>query len=167
MRKPDALRTWLRRCVPALADEAHRLAVYVDEATVHCQPEGLGFEYRYTLVIGLEDFHQPVHALVVPLLAWIAREEPTLLSVDSSAFSLAVDVLGNDLVDIEIRLALTERVRVTEGGDADPGGWTVQVMGPAEPAGLQDLPTLGTLWQIFGNGLPLAWHPDHPPTDPA
>jgi hypothetical protein len=158
--KPDSLRTWLRRCVPALTADAHRLHVYVEQGTVRALPGSLSYEQSYRLILSLEDWGRPVSEVLVPLLAWIERNQPSLQRVDGPAFAYEADVLDNDLVDLEIRIDLTERVVVKALAG---GGWEVQVL--AEPEPDPDLADGARLWQLFADGAPLAWAQGAPPPD--
>ncbi len=75
---------------------------------------GASFEYRYTLDLVLTDFADAPEAVTVPLLQWLTRHQSELLAnpANRDKLTFEVDVLSDSLVDLAIKLPLTERVRV-------------------------------------------------------
>lgn len=131
MKKPQLLRQHLVAALPSLAVDPERLLVFVDDGgLVASFTAGLSFQYRYTLELILRDFAGAPEAVMVPLLQWLTRHQPELLANPDNREKLAfeVDVLSDDLVDLAIRLPLTERVRVAQD---DHGAFQVQYL--AEP----------------------------------
>jgi len=117
MKKPQLLRQHLVAAMPALASDPERLLVFVDDGgLVASFTAGLSFQYRYTLGLVLRDFSGAPEAVMVPLLQWLTRHQPDLLANPENREKLTfeVDVLSDTLVDLAIRLPLTERVRVAQ-----------------------------------------------------
>lgn len=120
MKKPQLLRQHLVAAVPALAVDPERLLVFVDDGgLVASFAAGLSFQYRYTLDLILRDFAGEPEAVMVPLLQWLTRHQPDLFANPSNREKLTfeVDVLSDTLVDLAIKLPLTERVRVTRDAE--------------------------------------------------
>ncbi|RDE04690.1 phage tail protein [Sphingomonas aracearum] len=120
MKKPESLKSILLEAVPDLAAAPDKLALFVDKGSVASRgTASLSFEYRYTLSLVVMDYAGDVDALMVPVLAWIAREQPDLLFRDGQEpFSFEVEILDGNTADVSIAIELTERVRVerTAGG---------------------------------------------------
>ena len=116
MKKHQLLRQHLVTAVPALAVDPERLLVFVDAGGLNgTYRPGLSYEYRYTLELILRDFSGPPEAVMLPLLQWLTRHQPELLATPTNREKIVfeVDVLADDLVDLAIKLPLTERVRVS------------------------------------------------------
>lgn len=152
MKKPADLRAHLASSVPCLAKDPDNLHVFIENGNVVSRiGGGLSFEYRYTVTLIVTDFTDHADTLVIPLLAWIAINQPDLLQhpeKQEQAIRMTAEILDKDTVDIEIKLDLTERVIVTTNPD---GSYTAEH--PAEPA----LPDLGgpVGWGMLINGTPL------------
>lgn len=117
MKKPQLLRQHLVAAMPSLAADPERLLVFVDDGGLEASfTAGLSFQYRYTLELILRDFAGAPEAVMVPLLQWLTRHQPDLLANPDNREKLAfeVDVLSDTMVDLAIRLPLTERVRVVQ-----------------------------------------------------
>lgn len=114
MKKPESLKTLLLASVPALKDKPENLAMFIDKGRIAARLTGsLSFEYGYTVNVVVQDFAGDVDALFVPLLAWVADQQPDLLERDKQEpFSFESEILDGDLADISIYLELTERVKV-------------------------------------------------------
>ena len=56
---------------------------------------------------------------MVPLLQWLTRHQPELLAnpANREKLTFEVDVLSDNLVDLAIKMPLTERVLVTRAAD--------------------------------------------------
>jgi hypothetical protein len=159
MRKPDSLRAFLVANVPGMVDDQEKLAIFVDKGGVICRPtRTINFEYRYTLSVCLMPFTGDVDDLIVPLLAWVADNQPDLLSRESGPFGFDAEILDQDATDVTITLALSERVKVTPKED---GGFeAVNLDEPTFPDQFADVTAL--LRQLYLNdGLALE------STDPA
>lgn len=121
MLKPASLRDHLTAALPELSRDPDKLSVFIDRGTlVSTFAPGFSFEYSYTLRLIFTDYAGHPDAVMVPLLEWIRRHQSELLANPDRRGSIAfeADLLSNDLVDLEIRLPLTERVGVhaREGG---------------------------------------------------
>lgn len=119
MKKLASLRAALLASVPALAGDPARLEIYVERGDVRARPGNLSFEYRYTASIWVQDFTGDVADLHVPLLGWIADNQPDLFEKgDSRPFTFECEILDADTTDVMMTLELTELVRVTrvDGG---------------------------------------------------
>lgn len=121
MRKLDALRQFLNDTIPSIRDNPEDLHIFVDQGRIAATgTPSPSFEYRYRLNIILTDFALDPDLLMVPLLVWIAREQPQLLDQQGNEpFKFEADILSNKKVDISIELELREVVQVVprdEGG---------------------------------------------------
>jgi len=119
VKKPALLRETLLRAVPSLALAPETLAMYIDKGRIAARStKTLNFEYRYTVNIVVEDFAGDIDALFVPLLAWIAQQQPDLLDrAPQEPFSFESEILDGDAADVSINLELSERVRVERLAD--------------------------------------------------
>lgn len=152
MNKAADLRRHLSESVPQLAANPEKLKIYIDRGAIASRHGGgLSFEYRYDLTIGIEDFTAHADTLVIPLLAWIAVQQPAILlaaeSIDK-ALTFKAELVDHDKADLEITLPLTEAVIVA----ARPDGGYLATHIPEPP-----LPDVGGPrgWEIFINGVPL------------
>ncbi|MGW8136847.1 phage tail protein [Sphingomonas zeae] len=119
MKKLDALRDLLVRAVPALAADPSKLAIFVDRGRIGARAGNLSFEYRYSVNLVIEDYAGDQDAVMVPIIAWIAENQPELLQrQDGEPFGFESEWLAKDLHDLSITIDLTERVLVNrvEGG---------------------------------------------------
>ena len=114
MKKPESLKALLLASVPGLKDKPENLSMFIDKGRIAARLSGsLSFEYRYTVNVVVQDYAGDVDALFVPLLAWVAEQQPDLLERDQQEpFSFESEILDGDLADISIDLELTERVKV-------------------------------------------------------
>lgn len=119
MKKPESLKTLLLASVPGLKDKPENLAMFIDKGRIAARLTGsLSFEYRYTVNVVVQDFTGDVDALFVPLLAWVADQQPDLLERDQQEpFGFEAEIIDGDCADISIDLELTERVLVTRTDD--------------------------------------------------
>jgi len=150
MRKADNLRQWLTACLPELKTHPDRLAIYVEGGQVNARrSRSLSFTYGYTLKIGIWDFAGDADRVMVPLLAWIEKQQPQLLSrTDSQPFSFEAELLDSDTSDLLISIDLTENVQVNPR--ADGSGYDLDH--PAEPDFTDAFDGVGaTFMQGFGN----------------
>ena len=125
MRKADSLRAWLVASLPMLKAHPDRLQIYLEGGTIAARrSRTLSFVYRYTLKALLTDYADDVDRLVVPVLAWIEKEQPQLLArKDGEPFSFEAELLDGDAYDVEISISLTETVTVIPR--ASGSGWDV------------------------------------------
>lgn len=114
MKKPEGLKRMLIEAVPQLRRAPESLSMFIDKGRIAARATGsLSFEHRYTLNIVVQDFGGDVDMLFVPLLAWIAEQQPDLLDRgEQEPFSFESELLDDDCSDLSIFVELTERVRV-------------------------------------------------------
>lgn len=136
MKKPIDLRKYLEDHVPSLKKHPDKLHVFVEKGSVATKAgKGMSFEYHYTLKLVIIDFPEPADAVIVPLLAWIATNQPDLiLDTDKrdKAIDIEAEIIDHKTVDLGLDLRLSERVIVT----ATEAGWAAEHVG--EPQ-LEDL----------------------------
>ncbi|MEJ7933662.1 phage tail protein [Sphingobium sp. AN558] len=155
MRKADSIRRWLAAYIPELKDHPDRLQIYVEGGHVGARKSRtLSFAYRYTLKVGIWEFAGDADRVMVPILAWLEKEQPQLLRRDDGEpFSFEAELLDGDVSDIMISIDLTETVLVLPRGDGS--GYDVQH--PNEPdfgdafAGVS-----ASFTDAFGNDEPLS-----------
>jgi len=124
MNKPKGLRRLLLKTVPGLADNPERLQMSIERGAIGARAgASLSFEYRYTLTVTLLSFAGNVDAVMVPIVAWIAEQQPDLLRrADEQPFTFETEIQDEESADVSIDIDLTERVRVTP---RDAGGYDV------------------------------------------
>lgn len=113
MRKASDLRRWLMACVPALKSDPDKLQIYLDAGTIATRAGAdLSFEYRFTLSVLICDYAGEADEIVVPLLAWIEREQPDLLrrSGSDEAFRFEAEILDASRVDLLFAIEVSEPV---------------------------------------------------------
>ena len=117
MKKPQALRQHLLASVPALAADPTKLDLFIDKGRLFCRSTGsLAFQYRYSLNVVVQDYAGDVNGLMIPVLAWIATNEPDLLAKDpNEPFSFESEILDGNRAEVSIDLELTERVLIQGG----------------------------------------------------
>lgn len=144
MKKPVSLRAHLTQWLPNLAKNPDKLHVFVEAGHVATKAgASASFEYRYTLILLIEDFAEPLDALVVPILVWAQEHQPDLIHAiarQDEAIAIKAELLDHEKMDIELTLKLSERVIVRPAGD----GYECEHIG--EPP-LPDL-TGPTGWQM-------------------
>lgn len=149
MRKPDHFRAFLLRAVPALGNQPDRLHIYVEKGHVRCvQGASLSYRLEYELQVRIEDFAGESDHIIVPMLSWIAEQEPLLMKPEYGGVPMAMDILDNKVADLEFRLPLTERVIVEAQAD---GSWLVSY--PADPqieTAFDGAKPPALLWQLWG-----------------
>lgn len=152
MKKPADLSAYLIASVPYLKNDPDTLHIYVEKGNIVSRiGGGLSFEYRYTLNLIVTDFSSHVDTLTIPMLAWIAANQPDLLQhpdKQENAIRMEAEIIDHDKVDLSIEIDLTERVIVTANLD---GSYTATH--PDEPT----LPDMGgpVGWEMLINGVTL------------
>lgn len=131
MRKADSLRRWLTAFIPALKMHPDRLQIYVEAGSINTRRSATpSFSYGYTLKVLLTDFAGDADTIMVPVLAWIEKEQPQLLRrSDAQPFTFEAELLDSETSDIELSIDLTENVLVLPATDGS--GFNVQH--PPEP----------------------------------
>lgn len=150
MIKPDGLARLLAASVPALAADTTKLQLFVDKGRIAARRGAtLGYEERYTLSIVVQDFAGDVDQLFVPIIAWVAEQQPDLLD-KGEPFTFTTEILDGGTCDIQIDLELTELVRVEQ---LEGGGWATSRI-DQRTIGVDEFPGVcgASLWQLFLNG---------------
>ncbi|MEO7469418.1 MAG: phage tail protein [Sphingobium limneticum] len=131
MRKADSLRQWLTAFLPDLKTHPDRLHIWVEGGQIGTRKSRtLSFAYAYTLKVGIWEFAGDADTIMVPMLAWIEKEQPQLLHrSDSQPFGFEAELLDSEASDIVISIDLTEPVLVLPREDGS--GYDVQH--PPEP----------------------------------
>jgi len=150
VKKAEALRAHLTQHVPYLAKEPQNLLVFIERGGVGCRlGGGLSFDYRYEINLVVLDFSAHADTLMVPLLAWIAVNEPALMQAPATLEQVVrfeAEIIDNDRADISLTIPVSERVIVTEDG---AGGY---IATHADEPPIDEL--LGTNpWQLFLNNV--------------
>lgn len=120
MNKPASCRAALEAALPYLKDAPDRLVMFIEGGHIAAGLGGPGFEYRYTLTIGLLDYNQHPDAVMIPLLQWIKANEPTALQNQDKAkeaINFEAEILNHNTYDLRLQIKLTERVKVTISGN--------------------------------------------------
>lgn len=151
MKKLRSLADTLTASVPQLGDDPSRLAVFVDEGGVIVKPGSLSYEYAYTASIWVQGYCGDVDHLLIPVIAWVAQNQPELFqSGDSKPFTFEAEILNTNTSDITLKLDLTERVCVTAGTD----GLRVDHLNETPMTDQFDgVPTGVRLWHGIGDDL--------------
>lgn len=119
MKKPEGLRRLL--LATALKDQPEKLQMYVDRGDITCRRgRNLAFQYGYTLNVVVEGYTGEVNALMVPVLAWIAEQQPDLLDkAPYKPFEFESELLDANSADVSINIELTENVLVDRIGKSE------------------------------------------------
>lgn len=116
MLKPAQLRKVLTDCVPHLQTNPDSLNMFVDSGRiVSTLAASLSFEDQYQLNLVITDYPGNVDLLIVPVLAWLRENQPDIMATEEkrrTGFTHEVDIISDTLIDISIKLQLTERVIV-------------------------------------------------------
>ena len=148
MNKPNQVRELLSSTVPHLKHNPDKLHIFIEGGNLVATGarQNLSFEYRYQLIILVTDYADHSDSLMVPLLAWVASNQPELMTHAERrerGIRFRAEQLTNQTADIEISLELTERVRVSQ----QDGG--VEVVHLPEPP--LD-PDAGINWLLYISG---------------
>ncbi|HHF6601660.1 TPA: phage tail protein [Haemophilus influenzae] len=121
MKKPNQLRKILEQSHPDFVKNPDRLQLYVDGGQVVATGStSLSFEYRYTLNIIVTDFAFDIASLIVPINAYLRKNQPELFEnpqIRENAFKFQVDYNNNNTADISFEIQLTERVVSKKDGN--------------------------------------------------
>lgn len=131
MNKPEGLRRLL--LATALKGAGDKLSMFVDRGRLRARMTGsAAFEYAYSLEIVVQDYAGSIDDLMVPVLAWVAEQQPDLIERNGSdAMTFESELLDGDRADVSITLELTEVVMVERTGDR---AWTATHL-PEPPRG--------------------------------
>ncbi|MDO8932867.1 MAG: phage tail protein [Rhodocyclaceae bacterium] len=118
MKKLREIRDHLVGAVPSLKKNPDRLHVYVEKGSIACRYGNLCFQYGYEVKIMVEDYADHADTLIIPLLAWIATNQPSLLldgDQPDNVIRIEAEIIDHDKTDILLTIDnITERVIVTE-----------------------------------------------------
>ncbi|WLS77150.1 phage tail protein [Erwinia pyri] len=118
MLKPAQQRKVLTDCVPHLQTNPDSLNMFVDSGRiVSTLAASLSFEDQYQLSLVITDYPGNVDLLIVPILAWLRENQPDIMATEEKRrtdFTHEVDIISDTLIDISIKLQLTERVIVKQ-----------------------------------------------------
>ncbi|MGT2513412.1 phage tail protein [Sphingomonas panni] len=119
MKKPESLRELL--FATALVGQTEKLATFIDRGRVECRRgANLTFKYHYTLSLVMQGYAGSVDALMIPILAWIAEQQPDLLDrAPNEPFTFESELLDADTADVSIDLDLSELVLVERTGKSE------------------------------------------------
>jgi len=115
VKKLETLRAHLIASVPTIRNSPDKMEILVDKGDVAVRAGSLSFEYSYTASIWVQDHAGSVDTLLVPILAWIAANQPDLFEKgERKPFTFESELLDAETCDITITLELTELVRVEQ-----------------------------------------------------
>lgn len=115
MNKPASCRAAIEAALPYLVQEPDRLVMFIEGGKIASGYGGPGFEYNYTLTIGLLDFNQHPDTVMIPLLQWLKTNEPAAMQNPDrtkEAITFEAEILNHTTYDLRLQLKLTERVKV-------------------------------------------------------
>lgn len=153
MNKPGEIRTLLSNSITLLKQNPENLHVFIEDGNIAATAVGgnLSFEYQFTCVIIVTDFNEHADHVIIPLLGWIAQNQPELMEspeLRATGFQFKAELLNHSTFDLEIKLKLTERVKVTEQSEG------LHVEHLPEPVFNDDIN-----WRLFTNGVETPWPP--------
>ncbi|MBQ4864608.1 phage tail protein [Pseudoalteromonas sp. MMG013] len=153
MNKPSQIRELLSSSIATLKQNPENLHVFIEEGNIAATAAGgnLSFEYQFTCVIIVTDFNEHADNVIIPLLGWITKNQPELLEnpeLRETGFQFKAELLNHATFDLEIKLKLTERVKVTEQQNA------LHVEHLPEPIFEDNID-----WTLFTNGTKTPWPP--------
>ena len=115
MKKLETLRAHLIASVPTIGNSPEKMEIFVDKGDVAVRTGSLSFEYSYTASIWVQDHTGSIDTLLVPILAWIAANQPDLFERgERKPFTFESELLDAETCDITISVDLTELVRVEQ-----------------------------------------------------
>jgi len=115
VKKLDSLRKHLLASVPEIRNSPELMEIFVDRGDVAVRAGSLSFEYSYTASVWVQDYTGKVDNLLVPILAWIATNQPDLFEKGQrKPFTFESELLNAETCDITISIDLTELVRVEQ-----------------------------------------------------
>lgn len=120
MIKPASLRAAIEAALPELKRNPDRLLVFIDEGGIRCTAAAsLSFEYSYTLQVVVTDYARHADTIMVPVLAWVAHNQPELLANPDrrDGIRFEADLINHKSMDLAVSIQLTERVVVTTHQD--------------------------------------------------
>jgi hypothetical protein len=170
MLKPNSLREHLTKAVPEFKRDPDKLTVFVTSGRLVTRGGAtLSFEYRFTLEMVVLDYKGSPDAVMVPLLAWVKRNQVEIFEnsdLREKAIRFEVEILNKDTIDMRVELDLTEAVIVAPGTapTAPDAKRRYTITHLAEPAhvGVVSAPEH---WEVVAGGEVLADWTFEPPQD--
>ncbi|MDO9607221.1 MAG: phage tail protein [Brevundimonas sp.] len=136
MRKPASLRAALVAALDARHRYSERpadLHMVMQNATPIADGRpGMAYMWEYTLAIGFLDFTGAPDEIALPILVWLRRWQGDAFGTPErlkAAFNMDVEFMSDGVVDVLVRLKLTENVNVVPR----PGGDGADLVRPEEP----------------------------------
>ncbi|HHY7359429.1 TPA: phage tail protein [Escherichia coli] len=119
MLKINTLRDAMADACPWCRANPEKFTVYVDNGGIETTGESPSFLYRYNLVLFVMDFTESIDNIMLPVMAWLYRNQPDLLlnpeKNKSIKFSTAIN--DDDSADILLEIPVWERVIVRRNDD--------------------------------------------------
>lgn len=124
MNKPGELRDIISSAVPHLKKNPDKLHVFIEEGNIYSTGamQNLSFEYQFDCTILVIDYRGHSDDIMVPILAWVARHQPELLTNPgkrNNGITFRAEMLNHDTADIEVTIKMTERVKVSNDGSGN------------------------------------------------
>lgn len=136
MRKPPSLRAALVAALDAKHRYSERpadLHMVMQNATPIADGRpGMAYMWEYTLAVGFLDFNGSPDEIALPILVWLRRWQGDAFHTPEklkAAFNMDVEFMSDDVVDVLVRLKLTEIVNMVPR----PGGDGADLTRPEEP----------------------------------
>lgn len=152
VKKAERLRAHLTSAVPYLKNEPDKLHVFIEKGAIACRLCGLSFEYRYEITLAVLDFTDHADTLMIPLLAWIATNEPALMQSPDTleqVLRFEAEIIDHERADISITVPVRERVIVAQDHETAIYTATHLEEPPLEAAGINP-------WRLYINGIEVA-----------
>lgn len=165
MLKPASLRKHLVEATPELRTNPDKLTVYLSGGKIVAAGTGsLAFEYRYTLQLVVLDFATHPDAILVPLLAWLTRNQIEIFDnpdLREKAIRFEAEFLNSKTIDLTIEVDLSERVLVGRRGGEEKetiARFDIEHAGEPQRPGPGDT---AEIWELyFRDQLLATWHQD-------
>jgi hypothetical protein len=146
MNKAISLRQMLTENVSQLKKHPDKLKIFIETGNIVARLTSLSFEYRYQLNVLVVDYEGHPDDIVLPMLRWVAVNQPDLMQNPEKAENQIVfeaEPINNETYDIKIQLPLVEAVKIEKVGN------TYQMTHLEEPE-LNDL-TGPSPWELYAN----------------
>lgn len=120
MDKATSLREQLTENVEQFEKYPDKLKVFIENGNIVARLSSLSFEYRYELNILVIDYEGHPDTIVLPLLRWVATNQPDLMQNPDKAENRIIfecEPINNKTYDISIKMPLSEAVKIVKNGD--------------------------------------------------
>jgi hypothetical protein len=114
MNKLTSLRSYLLEKVDFLKNNPEKLLVFAESGKCANQARAeniLNHEIEYTAIVIITDFSGDITHITVPILVWLKRNQPG--RSEDNAFEYEAEILNNHSFDLQIKIPLTEFIKVT------------------------------------------------------